>query len=774
MNEAGIFRFVVLLIGLTGMVGMARAQTTISGQVSDRDGGEDLPFASVYVPGTDFGTTTNTYGFFSITLPDSITATGKVTLACAFIGYDRQVLTVNLAESHSVKFALKASENTLDEAVIEAEKTRQLEELQSTEMSVTRLSIAEIRNLPSIGGETDIIKILQLLPGVQGGNEGTTGLFVRGGDADQNLVLLDEATVYNIGHLFGFFSVFNPDAIKDLTLLKGAFPSNYGGRLSSILDIRQKEGADDKFHVRGGIGLLSSRLTVEGPIKKERASFLISGRRTYIDKVFELAGIVIPYYFYDVNAKVNYRLDDRNRFFYSLYIGNDILAFDESDFEEDTDEEDELGFGFTLGNITNTLRWNHLYSAKLFSNISLISTYFNYDIRGNFVGNNLLIRSNVTDYGVKGDFTWYRNPQETILFGASFIHHVFKPNIVSTAGEISEFLASSQGESLLTQEFAVYGHSDRELNPLWKLNVGLRLSGATVKGRFYFRPEPRVAARYLLNEHDAIKLSYSRMVQYMHRVSSSTVALPTDLWYPITQNIRPQAADQVAAAYNHLFERSHVAVTLEAYYKWMWNLIEYREGANLILNNEFEQELLQGSGDSYGAELLVRRDKGKLNGWISYTLSYSTRDFAELNQGNRFFARYDRRHTGSVVLNYPLGKRWRLSAVWVYQTGSRFTAQVGQYFMPNAALTGVELIPVYTGRNEVQMSPSHRLDFNITLLGREHKKFKSEWSFGCYNVYNRAQPFQVRVVPTDDGLGYQYEQPGLFGRIPSIAYNFHF
>ncbi|MGB1040009.1 MAG: TonB-dependent receptor plug domain-containing protein, partial [Flavobacteriales bacterium] len=658
------------------------------------------------------------------------------------------------------------------------------EELKSTEMSKDNLTMEQMRTLPSIGGEVDILKIAQLLPGVQGGGEGGTGMFVRGGDADQNLVLLDEAIVYNVGHLFGFFSVFNPEAIKDMTIIKGAFPSQYGGRLSSVLDITMKNGNDTKFHGSGGVGLLSSRLTLEMPIKKGKGSILIAGRRTYIDQVLKLVGTELPYYFYDLNVKANYQITDKDRIFYSLYYGKDVLSFaDEGSNDSDTSGGggSAFDFGFELGNWTNTIRWNHIYNPKLFSNVSLINTNFNYEIYGNVANNRIIISSNVVDLGGKIDFDYFKSPEQKLKFGASFINHVFRPNIVTTTGDISEILGSSRGQKQITQEMAVYGNMEHELNEIYKINYGLRLSGSTVKGKFYTGIEPRVSARMMLNEWDALKISYSRMKQYMHRVSSSTVALPTDLWYPITQNIKPQISDQVAAGYNHLFDKHKIMVTAEVYYKWLQNLIEYKEGASLVLNNDFENELLQGTGDAWGFELMVKKEKGKFSGWISYTLSWATRDFDELNGGKKFWAKYDRRHTASVVTTYKLSKRWTASAVWTYQTGSRFTAQNGQYFMPNPTLTGVDVIPLYTERNAVQMSASHRLDLNFVLKGREHrlfgekkkKKFTGEWHFGCYNTYNYAQPYRVNIVPTENG-GYKYEQPGLFGFIPSIAYNFKF
>ena len=758
-----MFRLFILLLLSTASLHVGAQNVTISGKVSDATSGEDLLFTSVFVKGKNLGTTTNEYGFFSLTIDKSALGADEVVLVVNMISYGTKEILVPLDGDQTVNIKLKPKAEALDAVQVVAEHTRQKDELESTEMSTTRLTMKEIRTLPTLAGETDIVKIVQLLPGVSAGLEGTAGMFVRGGDADQNLVLLDEAVVYNIGHLFGFFSVFNPDAIKDMKMIKGAFPANYGGRLSSILDIHMNDGDQNKIHGTGGIGILSSRLTLEGPIMKDKMSFLVSGRRTYIDQMFKLVNLFVPYYFYDINGKLNYKISDKDRLFYSVYYGNDVLRFDGQDVDNASDEPASdtsaadlgLDFGFTLGNLTNTLRWNHVYSPKLFSNVSLISTSFKYNINGQLAGNSILVSSNILDFGAKADFEYYHDSKTKIKYGAAVTEHIFKPNILSTSGDISDFVGSSEGDRLYTTEMALYGSIDKELSPLIKVNGGLRVSGSVVKGKFYTGLEPRVSGRYLLSEQDAIKLSYSRMKQYMHRVSSSTVALPTDLWYPVTATIKPQVSDQVAIGYNHLFESIKTAITIEGYYKWMNNLIEYREGANLILNDNFEEELLQGSGDSWGTELLVKRDEGKLTGWVSYTLSWATRDFEELNGGNTFYAKYDRRHNIAIVANYKLSKRWTVSAVWVYQTGSRFTAQIGQYLMPNPSLTGLDIIPIYTDRNAVQMSPGHRLDLNFTFgpNPKKDRKFKSEWSFGCYNLYNYATPYRVNIVPLGRWFG---------------------
>lgn len=776
-----IHKISLILIFILPSFFMLGQSITISGTLSDSKSGEALLFAGVFIQGTNIATTTNEYGFFSITINENEIEGDKVEIVFSYLGYTPKKITVAKSSSMRLDAKIDAETTQIGEVTITGTRTAEEKEVSSTQMSAVRIPMKNIKSIPSIGGETDVIKVIQLMPGVQGGSEGTTGMFVRGGDADQNLVLLDEAAVYNIGHLFGFFSVFNSDAIKDITLYKGAFPSKYGGRLSSILDIKMKEGHQNEYHAEGGIGLLSSRLTIQGPIVKDKGSFLIAGRRTYIDQVFKLVGQTVPYYFYDLNIKANYKLSPNDRIYYSTYIGNDVLKLTEEDTAEDEDSAEGggagFGFGFKLGNKTNTLRWNHIFNEKLFANTSLIHTKFNYDINGEFTGNNILIRSNVRDIGIVSNFDYYPKAGRQINYGVSVTEHIFRPNVVSTSGDISEFLESSEGEKSNVLEFGVYGGIEQEFKDgLYKVKAGLRFSGAAVKNKTYFGLEPRLAARRKLSEFSSAKISYSLMKQYMHRVASSSVALPTDLWYPVTESVKPQYANQIAGGLFHFFDKAKTNVSIEGYYKWMNNLIEYREGANLILNDNFEDELLSGSGDSWGMEFLVKKDAGKLAGWVGYTLSWATRDFDELNNGETYWAKYDRRHSISIVGTYEISKRISFSAVWVYSTGSRFTAQIGQYAVPNASLTTVELVPLYTSRNEVAMSPSHRLDINFILGPRpdKKKKLKGEWHFGAYNVYNRATPYSIQIEPADEGLGYKYVQPGLFGFIPSISYNFKF
>lgn len=742
------------------------SQLRLNGTVTDAQSGEALLFASVFCEDLGIGTVTNEYGYFSLEIPYDST-----NVSVHYLGYKPKTFLVTKETIDRLDFSLEKQANELDAVTIELSRTPQEEIHNSTQMSTIKIPIEDIKYIPSIGGESDVIKVIQLMPGVQKGGEGGTGLYVRGGDVDQNLVLLDEAPVYNIGHLFGFFSVFNQDAIKDMTLYKGAFPSQYGGRLSSILDIRMNDGNVNGFHAKGGVGLLSSRLMVEGPIKKDRGSFMIAGRRTYIDQVFKWMGSFLPYYFYDLNAKFNYKINDKNRLYVTSYTGDDLLSFDQSDVGDDS----PFNFGFSLGNITGTARWNRIVNNKMFANYSLIYTNFDYNINGNFEDNSLRISSAINDYGFKVDYSLFKNNKHSFKYGGMAIFHQFRPNIVNTIGEeVSEFIESDKGEALGTLESGVYfQHTYKKDSSKWELTNGVRFSAAHVKNKSYEGFEPRLSAKYLVNSNSNLKFSYSLMRQYMHLVSSSAVALPTDLWYPVTSRVKPQTSHQVATGYSYFAEKLKTQISLETYYKYMYNLTEYIEGANLLLNDDFESELLQGNGDSYGIEFLVKRDQGRVNGWIGYTMSWTKRYFEALNGGDPYWAKYDRRHNVSIVQNFKISKHWNFGAVWVYSTGSRFTPQTGLYAMPNASLTGIDWIPVYTKRNAVIMSSSHRFDVNIVWKSKQTKNFKGEWHFGAYNVYNRASPWRIEVTPDENG-GYKYIQPGLFGFIPSVAYNFEF
>lgn len=742
------------------------AQFTISGHVYDRSDGESLPGATIYLPELQSGTATNAYGFYSLT--PSINA---FRVQVSYLGYQSIDTTLVLDQNLKLTFYLRENVGELQEIEVSAAPLELQEQVNSTRMGTIKLQPKEIAFIPTLGGESDLIKVAQLLPGVTSGSEGSTGMFVRGGTDDQNLVVLDDAVVYNLGHLFGFFSVFNSDAIKNVELVKGAFPANTGGRLSSVMDVRMNEGSLQRYNIRGGIGLLTSRLTIDGPIIPNKMSFMVAGRRTYIDKVFQTFGISLPYYFYDYNAKLNYKISENDRIYVSTYLGDDVLALNET---TETDEGDEdLGFGFKLGNFTSTIRWNHIYdNQKMFSNVTLHQTRFKYDITGTFIENNILIRSQIQDVGLTADWEYFEDPENKFIFGAQTVGHFFRPNVIGTSGEISDFVEGRRGQLIQNLEGAIYVANERELSDRLSVNLGLRYSFTFTEDKTYTGPEPRLAARFKFNDRNSVKASYSLMRQYMHRVSSSSIALPTDLWYPVTSTIKPQSSHQISAGYTRIFPEPQISLTLEGYYKSLENLIEYREGASLILNDNFERELLAGNGDSYGIEILIRKSNGLFNGWASYSISKTSRTFDELNEGRTYPARYDRRHVANLVSIFELNDRVSFSAVWTYQSGAWFTPQTGQFLMPNASLTEVELIPIYGERNGTPLGASHRLDINFILKPRGKRRFGGEWHIGAYNFYNRSAPFRVAIE--NNGVAYEYVQQGLFGFIPSIAYNFNF
>lgn len=758
-------RLYLLGILWIGCLSLQAQSYTISGYVKEAYTGEALVGSTVKVGKQ--GAYTNRYGFFSLTLPR-----GEYELQASYIGFVTDTLSVALTQNLSLDIRLVEGGQTTDEVLISASKSAYAREVQSPQMSQINLDVEDLKLVPTIAGEADLMKVIQLLPGVTKGGEGTTSILVRGGDPDQNLILLDEAVVYNVSHLFGFFSVFNPDALKDLSVIKGGFPAQYGGRLSSVLDINMNEGNQACFGVKGGIGLLSSRLTVEGPIVKDRASFSISARRSYIDQVFALINVPVPYYFYDLNAKVNAKIGEKDRLFLSAYLGDDVLTAPNQTGTDSLEEEiGDIGFGFRLGNLTTTLRWNHLFGPRLFANNSLIFTRFKYDINGSVGENSIFVGSNVIDVGLKSDVSYYPTPAHTLKFGGQYIRHQFRPNVISAQGDISQFIENQEVTPLVAHEIALYGQHEWKAAENLVVQYGLRLTGAVVPNKVYLGPEPRASVVYILDDQNSFKAGYSLMRQYLHLVSSSTVSLPTDLWYPVTETVRPQRAHQVAGSYTHHFEGPGILLTVEGYHKWMYNLTEYREGANLILNNNFEDELLQGDGTSYGGEVLVKRDEGRIRGWIAYTLAYTQRQFDELNGGVPFWAKYDRRHDLSVVAIFQLNDRMDISAVYSYLSGARFTPQIGQYLVPTPDLTSVEIIPIYSARNAIRMTAATRFDLSLTIRNKPTKKLRSSFTLGVYNLFNAPTPISISTRYTPE-RGIYYTQPSFLGRVLSIAWNF--
>jgi hypothetical protein len=752
---------------------------SISGHISDSKTGEMLLGATVYVSELKTGTVSNLYGFYSLSLPP-----GEYLLTYSFIGYTPAEMKIKLTENLTIPVELMSEEMQLEEIVITGERLDR--NLRDTEMSVVKIQAKTIKEIPALFGETDVLRAIQLLPGVKPLAEGSTGFSVRGGSADQNLVLLDEATVYNAGHMLGFFSVFNNDAVKDVKLYKGDIPAEYGGRLSSLLDVRMKDGNSKNFSATGGIGLISSRLTLEGPIQKDETSFIVSGRRTYADLFIPLFGNEdlqgSKLYFWDLNAKINHTINENNRIFISAYAGRDVF-------------KNEFA-GMDLGNRTFTLRWNHLFSKKLFSNFTLLRSSYDYQL-GTPEGeaSSFEWKSKMVDYSAKADFTYFLNPENTIKFGASLIHHTFNPGEARGLGEESFFTEYVIPEKYAI-ESALYISNEQKVGALLTLKYGLRFSmfnniGPDTLYRFddnfevigndpvrkgdiyntYTHFEPRFGFNYLLSEVSSIKGSYSRTVQYIQLAQNSTAGTPLDIWFAASPNVKPQIADQGAIGYFRNFSDNMFEASAEVYYKNMRNAIDFKDHAYLLLNKEIEGELRFGKAWSYGTELMLRKQKGDLTGWVSYTLSAARRKIKEINDGLDYSAPYDRPHDISVVANYEISPRVTAGVNWVYSSGLPVTLPTGR------AVWGNKIVPIYSDRNDYRLPAYHRLDVSVTLKPREitGRKFYGEWNFSVYNAYARKNVWAINFIqePNDPNAMYA-EMTYLFSIIPSITYNFKF
>lgn len=749
---------------------------TISGYITDATTGEELIGATVAVKGATTGAATNAYGFYSLTLPQ-----GTYTLYAQFIGYTAQELEITLDRNLKQNFALGEQAQMLEAAVVEAERRDQ--NITSTQMGVERMDIREINAVPVLFGEKDLIKTIQLMPGVKTTGEGSTGFFVRGGGADQNLILLDEATVYNASHLLGFFSVFNSDALKDVTLYKGSHPAPYGGRLSSVLDIKMRDGNNRKFGAEGGVGLISSRLSVEGPIVKERGSFIVSGRRTYADMFLQLSNEPAlnesQLYFYDLNLKANYKINDKHRIYVSGYFGRDVLGFRDL-------------FGLEWGNSTGTVRWNYLVNDKLFSNTSLIVSNYDYKIGLNLLGTNIDIFSSIDDINLKQDFQYYASSRSTLSFGFNAIHHTIVPGVVQLRSD-----AGTGGIELPTQrslENAAYISHEYKATQLLSFEYGLRLSAFTPlgPGEFfdynatgdvtdttrieagetlltYVNLEPRFAVNYLLNEVSSIKAGYSRNAQNLHLLQNVTSGSPTDLWIPSSNNVRPQLSDQFSIGYFRNFKKDSYEFSAETYYKALQNQIDYKDGAELNFNESVESELLFGEGRAYGIEFYLKKKTGRLTGWLSYTLSRIENKVEGINNGEYYPAIQDRTHDLSIVALYELNPKLQLSASWVYFTGNAVTFPSGKYIMNG------EVVNYFTERNGYRMPDFHRLDLGVNWIRKRTEKFESSWNFSLYNAYGRENAFAINFEPDpEDPNRTQAVQIALFRWIPSATYNFKF
>ncbi len=749
---------------------------TISGTLKDAANGEDLIGASVVLKDKpSVGVITNTYGFYSLTLPK-----GTYTIRVQYIGYTSIDEQITLDKDLKLNKELSAESSVLQEVVIKSEKENK--NVSRNEMSVTKLDPKSIENVPVIFGEKDIIKTLQLTPGVKSAGDGNAGFYVRGGAADQNLILLDEAPVYNASHLLGFFSVFNSDALKDVTLYKGSMPAEYGGRGSSVLDIKMKDGNNKKFNASGGIGVISSRLTIEAPLQKDEGSFIISARRTYADLFLKLSKDTTinksQLYFYDLNAKANYRLGKKDRVFLSGYFGRDVLG--------------ASGFGLNWGNYTGTLRWNHLFSDKLFSNTSAIFSNYDYQFKIGTGENSFKVKASIQDINLKQDFTYFPNNNNTIKFGLNIIDHTFLPTSLE-AGSKSSF-TNSETPNKYAYEGGVYLQNDWKVSENIGIQYGLRYSLFDYRGKgtaYTFNPkgdkltekayakgesiqfhggfEPRLAAKFQLNDESSIKAGISRNYQYMHLLSNSTTSSPTDLWVPSSNNVKPQIVDQISLGYFRNFDDNGYEFSVETYYKNLQNQIDYRNGADLIFNDQYEGALTYGKGIAYGAEFYLKKTKGDFTGWISYTLSRSLRKFDEINKGDFYPARQDRIHDIAIVGIYKLSNKLTVSANWIFYTGDAATFPSGKYTVENAQ------VPYYTERNGYRFPNYHRLDLGVTLQGKQRKNFESSWNFSVFNAYGRQNAYSITFEQNKDNPAKtEAVQTALFRIIPSVTYNFKF
>jgi predicted transport protein len=817
-----VFVFSVLFLGGTlHSYSQQKPTYTISGFVKDAGNGEFSIGANVYIKELLKGSNTNQYGFYSITVEK-----GTYHLVVTYLGYQNFVKEIVLDKDVRLNVELKPEAITTQEVEVVSDKSDK--NVSSSSVGTVKMDMEEIKKIPAFMGEVDVLKTVQLLPGVKSAGEGNTGFYVRGGGPDQNLILLDEAVVYNASHLLGFFSVFNGDAVKSITLIKGGMPAQYGGRLASVLDISMKEGNNKKYHVDGGIGVISSRLTIQGPIKKDTSSFIVSARRTYIDalsKPFAKPGSSLRnsgYYFYDLNAKVNYRISDKDRIFISGYFGRDVLSFQ--------DKGSKFNLDIAWGNSTGVVRWNHLFNQKLFMNTSAIFSDYNFSFGAGQTGFEFKLFSGIRDWNAKVDFSYFPNIRNEIKFGGNYIFHTFRPTSVSAKqGDVNFDFGKAKKDK--AHEAAVYVSDDVDVTDKLKIHAGLRYSyfmqigpfdryvkspvnGQTTdiihytsnqKVKQYGGFEPRINVRYQFNSKSSVKASYTYNLQYIHLASLSSVALPTDTWVPCSQLVQPQKGTQYSLGYFRNFKENTYEASVEIYYKEMQNQIEYKDGSLPAsdINDNADNQFTFGKGWAYGAEFFLKKRMGKFNGWIGYTLSYTKRKFPELNYGREYYAKYDRRHDVSLMSSYDFSKKWMFSAVWVYSTGNAITVPVSYYIIDGNFVTE------YGARNAFRMPAYHRLDIAATFTPDRSKRverkkqklikhyeksgqdissievpkkwavgYESSWSFSIFNVYNRHNPYIIYFSSEGSLATGDYKakakQIYLFPILPSVTWNFKF
>lgn len=766
---------------------MAQSRYTLSGYVKDSLSAESLIGATISVNGEGKGVSSNQYGFYSITLP-----AGTYPITVSFAGYQPLQTTITLDRNTAFNFQL-LQRSVLEEVIVSSR--RRDANVKNAQMGKIDLTMNQVKAIPVLLGEVDLLKTLQLMPGVRNAGEGNTGLYVRGGGPDQNLILLDDATVYNTGHLFGFFSIFNSDAIKNISLIKGGMPAQYGGRLSSVLDIAMKDGNMKKFEVEGGIGAIASRLSIQGPIKKDKASFIISARRTYIDL---LVKPFIPkdnsfhgsgYYFYDLNAKANYKFSEKDRLYLSGYFGRDVFTFRNAKRSFNAD--------IPWGNSTATLRWNHVFNQKLFANTTFVYNDYKFSFGASQNDFNIKLSSGIRDLSGKVDVDYYPAPQHKLRFGGQYTYHRFTPNVLSGNQGSTTFEPNNESKKYAL-ESGIYVQDDWELSDKIKVHAGLRYSAFTQIGPYkiferdangnkldstvfssgqrvktYGGLEPRFTIRYAIDDETSLKAAVTRNRQYIHLVSNAGSTLPTDLWVPSTYRVQPQLSWQYAAGFFKNFKDNTYETSLELYYKSMDNQIEYREGYTPSLKDP-EEEFVYGKGWSYGAEVFFNKTKGKLTGWIGYTLSWTWRKFDAINEGEKYPAKYDRRHDLSVVAMYEINKKWRLSGVFVYGTGNATTLPERFY------IVGGVLTQEYSKVNQYRLNAYHRADISATLTPKQKpgQRLQQSWVFSIYNMYSHLNPyfiyFNQEGNPYDGSLKVEARQVSLFPIIPAVTWNFKF
>ena len=782
------FRLLLFFVLLTFIANTFGQKFTISGYVREKRTGENMINANVYVKELARGTITNSYGFFSLTLPK-----GGYQLMVSYVGYSDYSKKITLDKDLKINIQLEDAVIIGQEVIVSGERTNR--NIESINMSTFKLPIEKIKSIPAFMGEVDILKTIQLLPGVSSGGEGNAGFYVRGGGPDQNLILLDEAVVYNASHLFGFFSVFNADAVKDVNLIKGGMPANYGGRLSSVIDITMKDGNNQQLQVNGGIGVIASHLTVQGPVKKDTCSFIVSGRRTYIDVIMKpfikgnLQGT--GYYFYDFNTKINYRFSDKDRLFLSGYFGRDVFSY--------KNKKDGFTMRFPWGNATTSLRWNHLFNDKLFLNTTATFSDYNFEFQGEMDDFEFKMFSGVRDLSIKNDFTFIPGVIHTVKFGTNYIYHIFTPSSATARIGQTDY---NTGKTIkyFANDASIYVTDEYDLNEYIKLSAGIRgtlfqqigpftrylrdVFGKNTDTAYYKRgevlvtykhAEPRTSIRFIINKSGSVKVSFTQNYQYIQLASMSSSTLPTDLWIPSTQLIKPQFSTQYAIGFFKNLKKDMFETSIELYYKKMDNVIDYKEGSTSDdnMSNNPDNNFTFGEGKSYGAEFFFKKCFGNATGWVGYTLSKTTKLFNEINNGEEYPAKFDRRHDISVTFSYNLNKKWSFGAVFVYATGDATTLPLSMYMIEG------RIVNEYMPRNSYRLVPYHRADVSVTYnIPKKERKWESSLNFSIYNVYNRYNPYMIYFNSVVDLEHYSIQtsakQVSLFSILPALTFNFEF